>query len=138
MLTSNIEPLSEQEEFIDPDSDLMKTFTLLENEFPQSAGSGQQAKVRLAWGGANLNKDKVGTWNTTYKGDVEFDPNFSLNFHLPENQVYMRETCDDLKKVEGITQQEDGEKRDITVKCWTDYFIKEYLADLPANKAKMA
>ena len=28
--------------------------------------------------------------------------------------------------------EEDG--RDTTVKCWTDYFIKDYLAHLPQNK----
>jgi predicted RND superfamily exporter protein len=39
-MTTQIEPLSEQEEFIDPDNDLFKTFTLIEEKFPQSAGSG--------------------------------------------------------------------------------------------------
>jgi len=33
-MTSQVEPLSEQEEFIDKDHELMKTFTLLEEEFP--------------------------------------------------------------------------------------------------------
>jgi hypothetical protein len=87
---------------IDPDSDLMKTFTLMENEFPQSAGSGMTAKVSLLWGGKGLDKSKVPAWNTTYKGDVIFDQDFPDKFHLPENQIFQKETCEKLKGVQGI------------------------------------
>ena len=40
----------------------------------------------------------------------------------------MKETCDLLKKENGISARFDGDKRDISVKCWTDMFINEYLA----------
>jgi len=44
----------------------------------------------------------------------------------------MKQTCDALAKVEGVTKQIDKDMRDVTVKCWTDYFIKDYLFKLPA------
>jgi hypothetical protein len=61
----------------------------------------------MLWGGSDLDTTNVPAWNTTYKGDVVFDEKFAQNFHLPENQVYMRDTCNTLKGVKGITKQEE-------------------------------
>jgi len=49
----------------------MKTFTLLDKEFPKSAAI--KARVELLWGGTDLDKTNVPAWNTSYKGDVIFD-----------------------------------------------------------------
>jgi hypothetical protein len=62
------------------------------------------------------------------KGNATFDAEFSQTFHLPVNQEYQRDVCNDLKKHEGISPRFDNEKRDQTVNCWTDLFINQYLA----------
>jgi hypothetical protein len=40
----------------------------------------------------------------------------------------MKQKCDDLKNEKGIAAEFDENKRDVTVICWTDMFINEYLA----------
>jgi hypothetical protein len=82
IMTTQIEPLSKQEEMIDPEHPAMKTFTLMNNEFTdREAGTGRKAHVRMMWGGSDLSKDLVPAWNVSMKGNVTFDDSFAVNFH---------------------------------------------------------
>jgi len=96
------------------------------------------------WGGSDLNTDLVPAWNVSYKGNVTFDATFADNFHLPVNQKFMRDKCEELKTVKGVSRRIDNDKKDITVNCWTNLFINEYLASKlitstkKEDKAKLA
>ena len=75
MLTSKMEPLSEQEEFIDPESPIMRVFTKIGSEFPKAPS--RKPEVVFQWGTRTLNRTNVSFWNTTFKGDLVFDDTFA-------------------------------------------------------------
>lgn len=70
-----MEPLSEQEEFIDPDHPLMRVFTKIGSEFPRAPD--RKPEVNFMWGTATLDRTNTSFWNTTYKGEVVFDVEFA-------------------------------------------------------------
>ena len=86
------------------------------------------------YGASGLSKDLVPAWNQSFKGNVTFDDSYALNFHKVENQAFEKKQCDNLKKMEGIVRRVDEDKRDITVRCWTDMFINEYLTVNAVNR----
>lgn len=63
----------------------METFTIIGEEFEQGASGNSRTKVKLMWGGNELDRSNTNFWNATFKGDIVYDPNFSLNFHTVEN-----------------------------------------------------
>lgn len=114
---------------VDEDHEVMETFTVRKkNMVDDDGGSGLSSAVEFLWGANGLDKENVPAWNVTYKGNVTFDASFADNFHHPVSQTYMRDTCHKVKQLSFVNRRVDRDKRDITVRCWTDMFINEYLA----------
>ena len=95
-----MEPLSEQEEYIDPDHELMRVFTKIGSEFPRAPN--RKPEVTFMWGSESLDRTNVSFWNTTYKGEIIFDSQFTELFHLPANQQFAYDTCTAIKEVDHV------------------------------------
>ena len=95
-LTAKLEPLSEMEEFIDPDHELMKVFTKIGTEFPRPAA--RKPTLTYIWGASELDRTETNFFNTTFKGDIVWDEDFSKNFHKTENQAFALATCKTLRE----------------------------------------
>jgi hypothetical protein len=95
-MTSKLEPLSEMEEWIDPDHEIMKVFTKIATEFPRPAA--RKPEVTYMWGAKELDRTNTNFFNTTFKGDVVWDKEFTENFHKTENQAYALKTCKTLRE----------------------------------------
>jgi hypothetical protein len=52
------------------------------------------------WGAKGLDRSETNFWNTTFKGDIDWDPKFSENFHLPANQKGALDICAKIPKME--------------------------------------
>lgn len=95
ILTSKLEPLSEMEEWIDPDHEIMTVFTKIFNEFPPPPS--RKPKLTYMWGAKELDRTETNFFNITFKGNVTWDENFTKNFHEPKNQAYALKICKELK-----------------------------------------
>jgi len=49
------------------------------------------------WGAKELDRTNTNFFNTTFKGDIVWDEDFTKNFHKPENQAFALKTCQTLK-----------------------------------------
>ena len=101
----------------------MEVFNILDDEFPKPPEA--KPEIELMWGASNLNRSEVYFYNTSYKGEIQFDHSFAENFHTEENQLYAFETCNKIRDVEGVVNSVKKEKfgevtvvTDTTVKCW--------------------
>lgn len=136
IMTSQVKPLTKQPDFIEKDHPYMQTFELIQEKFlDKESGSGPKSDVGLMWGPSGLDKSEIPAWNQTFKGNATWDEEFSKNFHKPENQDYMFKKCIELKDVKGVSSRVDGTDRDVTVNCWTDRFVTDFL--YPKNKQKV-
>lgn len=87
--------------------------------------------MNFIWGVTELNREEVPAWNVTFKGNATFDNAFSTNFWKEENQYYMLKGCYGLKELDGTATRTDADGRDVTVNCWSDRFVNDFLIGEP-------
>jgi hypothetical protein len=65
----------------------MEVFTALGEHFLRPID--RKTTVNLMWGSNYLDRNDTSFWNATYKGEVVYDQEFTLNFHKSENQLFV-------------------------------------------------
>lgn len=94
------------------------------------------------WGAKELDREETNFFNTTFKGDIVWDGDFTKKFHEVDNQNFALETCRKLKeetkyvfinteKVKWCGKPE--EEVDNTITCWAMDF-KIFVTSNPLRK----
>lgn len=131
-MTSQLSKMTKQPDPVDPDHEVLKTFNMIKDHFEdKEGGSGQKTGVNFIWGVTELDRTEVPSWNVTWKGNATFDNSFSENFWRPENQEFMLKGCYGLQGLEGTATRTDADGRDVTVNCWSDRFVSDFLMGEP-------
>ena len=67
-------PQTEEEEFIDPENPLIKTFVIITEDF----GSTEMIKTKVdyLWGVKDIDRSEETFWNASYIGEPVFDEKF--------------------------------------------------------------
>lgn len=69
--------------------------------------------VFMIWGLLDLDKENVTMWNSSYAGEIVWDPDFTMA--PAENQQYLLDICDELLT---FNATEEGSE----VSCWIKDF----------------
>ena len=107
-------PLTEQEEWIPEDNEVMMLSKEIDDNFSRSVGDVKKGLlVNINWGVKGLDRDGVGTWDPEDVGKLIWDDSFTMT---PEaNQRSILELCNKLK-----TDSSDLVKEPNEVECWID------------------
>lgn len=121
----------------------MKVFTKIGNEFPRAPS--QKPELIYMWGAKELDRAETSFFNTTFKGDVVWDAEFTKNFHEVENQAFALSTCLKIKETKEVFVNIKKEQwcpkdpslplpakvvSDETISCWAIDF-KEFIESNP-------
>lgn len=108
-------PLTEQEEWIPEDNEVMMLSKEIDDNFSRSVGDVKKGLllVNINWGVKDLDRDGVGTWDPEDVGKLIWDDSFTMT---PEaNQRSILDLCRKLK-----TDSSDLVKEPNEVECWID------------------
>ena len=107
-------PLTEQEEWIPEDNEVMMLSKEIDDNFSRSVGDVKKGLlVNINWGVKDLDRDGVGTWDPEDVGKLIWDDSFTMT---PEaNQRSILDLCNKLK-----TDSSDLVKEPNEVECWID------------------
>ena len=107
-------PLTEQEEWIPEDNEVMMLSKEIDVNFSRSVGDVKKGLfVNINWGVKDLDRSDVGTWDPEDVGKLIWDDNFTMT---PEaNQRSILDLCKKLK-----TDSSDLVKEPAEVDCWID------------------
>ena len=75
---SGIGPLTEQEEFLPKEHELMVLLKDVGERFPSASNLKDSIVVNLNWGIKGLDRDDVGSWDAAELGKIEWDDTFTV------------------------------------------------------------
>ena len=78
VISSQIGPLTEPEEYLPNDHELIVLQRDIEGKFTSSAGIKEALVVRFNWGIKDLDRSDVGLWDPDIIGDIIWDENFTV------------------------------------------------------------
>mmetsp|Transcript_17976 Transcript_17976/g.20409 ORF Transcript_17976/g.20409 Transcript_17976/m.20409 type:complete len:952 (+) Transcript_17976:4057-6912(+) len=115
VLTTQISPPSEQEQWVDEDHELRETTEKMDENFSKNEDDGAQI-IHVVWGVDGVDTDAIDDrWDPEDTGEIEWDSKFDMS--APAAQQSMWQFCQDLKKVTDNDIVRDG-----LVTCFLDTF----------------
>jgi len=110
---TKIGPLSKQEDFLPPNTPIVKLNNIINDEFAAIDSNKNQIKVKIFWGVKDLDKKDVGLWDATDLGELVWDPDFTVSPR--RNQAALLELCRYLRNDSELVQFNK-------VECWIEDF----------------
>ena len=95
VVASNIGPLTEPEEYLPNDHELIVLQRDIEGKFTSSAGIKEALVVKLNWGVKDLDRSDVGPWDPEVIGKIVWDETFTVAPRY--NQQALMNLCVDLR-----------------------------------------
>uniref|UniRef100_A0A7S3CP63 SSD domain-containing protein n=1 Tax=Strombidium rassoulzadegani TaxID=1082188 RepID=A0A7S3CP63_9SPIT len=113
-------PQTEEEEFIDPENPIIRTFTLLGSEFTAT----QEVKNRIyfMWGIEGVDREGESIWDPEFLGEPLWTQNFNIKSAQSQNQLI--EFCEEVQDKEFVARDD--------IACWIEDF-KAYVEALPGR-----
>ena len=95
VIASNIGPITEPEEYLPNEHELIVLQRDIEGKFTSSAGIKEALVVKLNWGVKDLDRSDVGLWDPQEIGKIVWDDDFTIAPRA--NQQALMDLCTDLR-----------------------------------------
>ena len=109
IVASGIGPLTEEEEFLPKEHELMTLISVISNDFPSSEEAKDRIVVNINWGIKDLDREDTSAWDPESLGTLIWDDSFNLA--PAKNQEALIDLCKDLRDTNELVQES-------RVTCW--------------------
>lgn len=110
-------PQTEPEEFVDPESEIMKAYTIMINDF--DASENNKKSVNLYWGVKGIDRTGENQWDPIFVGEPEWDTSFDPV--SVKSQEFFVKLCKELDEQDFVVYE--------STECWMSDF-KIYIEEV--------